>query len=47
MPTPITHNEEPTAATDHGGFRFVLTMLSPTPGKDEDHVFVHALDVRV
>ena len=47
MPLLFTHNEEPTAATDHGGLNFVLTTLSPTPGKDEDHVFVHTHGARV
>ncbi len=40
MLTPITPNEELAAATDHGELKFVLTMLSPTSGKEEDHDFV-------
>ena len=35
MQTPITHNEEP-AEVIPDGFRFVSTMLSPSPGKEED-----------
>ncbi len=47
MPTPITINEMAAAVTSCNGHGFVFTTLSPTPGKDEDHVFVHVHDARV
>ena len=41
MLTPITLNEEPAAATDHGGLKFVWTTTLLTSGKDSDNDLVH------
>ena len=41
MPAPITHNEKPAAATDHGGLDFVWTTTAPSHGKDSTHDLYH------
>ena len=46
MPAPITATEEP-AEVIPGGLRFVSTMLSPSPGKEEDHGYLHLRDAYV
>ncbi len=40
MPLPIISNEEPAAATDHGGLKLVLTTARPIQ-KDQTHVQYH------
>lgn len=40
MPTPALKREA-AAVTSCDGLDFVLTTLSPTPGKGEDHGFVY------
>ncbi len=37
---PITPNETAAAVTSSGDLDFVLTTLSPTPGKGEDHELI-------
>ena len=41
MPINSILNEKVAAVTSCDDLDFVLTMLSPTPGKGEDHGFVH------
>ncbi len=40
-------NGKPASATIRDGLIFVLTTLSPTPGKGEDHGFVQPQHTRV
>ena len=47
MPAPITPNEKPAAATDHGGLNFVLMLAPLAPGKDSDNELVHDRRARV
>ncbi len=41
MPTPITHNEKPAAATTDGGLNLVWTT-TPLP-KEQRYVYYHTL----
>ncbi len=47
MPATTTPNEKPAEATIPGGLDLVLTTLSPTPGKGEDHDLVQPQHTRV
>ena len=47
MAIPDFINETATAVTSCDGLIFVLTTLSPTPGKGEDHGFVQRQQTRV
>ena len=47
MPVLITRNELAAAVTSCDGLDFVLTTLSPTPGKGEDHDLVQPQHTRV
>ncbi len=40
-------NEEPAAATDHGGLNFVFMLAPLAPRKDSDNELVHDHGVRV
>ncbi len=44
---PITPNETAAAVTSSGDLDFVLTTLSPTPGKGEDHGLIRSRNAHV
>ncbi len=48
MPAPLTINEKPAEVLIPGGLNRVLaTTVSPSPGKDEDHEYLHHDGARV